>query len=433
MVMQKHPSKDETFLYSRLPRCPRCGYNQRGVIVTWREHCPLHGKCSECGLDFNWAELLMPEKFEPRWCVEFARETIHLPAAAIHTACRSCRAWRFWSAIRMAYPVRPRRIAAYIMLLLAALLVVYLVQRSALAYRVWAAFNNQVASTAASAQSSPSQSINKKLSDLQQQVAQLENQLQSFRSMQARHSVPEGFDVEQACLYIEATIDSIKTEIARLQIQLQSTAATPPPALPQVPFAREWWRAIVTPWSNSAGPIVMIGTQSLLYPAPSTLWQAPGVPSITTIGAALRHGGWTFWLTVLSIPACFVLLPMSRKRAKVRWPHVGRAFAYSLIIPMTACVASGLLCSLALAVPGFRPLNEVIVSVSTWGVAIGIVIWWAAAIRRYLFIPHPWGISLLLCFLSLLLGFTIELYAHLQRQYGVTFSEVWSNVVRPLE
>ena len=34
----------------------------------------LEGVCSECGYGLRWAEVLRPEKFAPRWCVEFERD-----------------------------------------------------------------------------------------------------------------------------------------------------------------------------------------------------------------------------------------------------------------------------------------------------------------------------------------------------------------------
>ena len=52
--------------------CPRCGYSQRGIVASWRDACPLAGRCAECGLDFVWSELLRPNLHEPRWCVEYA-------------------------------------------------------------------------------------------------------------------------------------------------------------------------------------------------------------------------------------------------------------------------------------------------------------------------------------------------------------------------
>ena len=72
-------------------KCPRCGYDLRGAIETWREQCPLTGRCNECGLDIKWAEVLHPEKFEPLWCVEFARAGNRLSVTCGKTYIRS-----FW-------------------------------------------------------------------------------------------------------------------------------------------------------------------------------------------------------------------------------------------------------------------------------------------------------------------------------------------------
>lgn len=37
--------------------CPRCDYDLRGAVQSWREMCPLEGRCTECGLEFDWADL----------------------------------------------------------------------------------------------------------------------------------------------------------------------------------------------------------------------------------------------------------------------------------------------------------------------------------------------------------------------------------------
>lgn len=39
-------------------QCPRCGYDLHGIFVSWRESCPRSGNCSECGLAFDWGDLL---------------------------------------------------------------------------------------------------------------------------------------------------------------------------------------------------------------------------------------------------------------------------------------------------------------------------------------------------------------------------------------
>jgi len=38
-----------------IPICPQCGYDQRGQIARWESQCPLEGRCTECGAEFEWA------------------------------------------------------------------------------------------------------------------------------------------------------------------------------------------------------------------------------------------------------------------------------------------------------------------------------------------------------------------------------------------
>ncbi len=54
------------------PECPRCGYDQSGEVATWRQACPLHGRCSECGLEVEWREIVSPRFAAPRWFAESA-------------------------------------------------------------------------------------------------------------------------------------------------------------------------------------------------------------------------------------------------------------------------------------------------------------------------------------------------------------------------
>jgi hypothetical protein len=53
-----------------VPMCPRCGYDQSGVIDSWKENCPLYGTCSECGLELDWKVVLDPTLRGPRWSFE---------------------------------------------------------------------------------------------------------------------------------------------------------------------------------------------------------------------------------------------------------------------------------------------------------------------------------------------------------------------------
>lgn len=40
------------------PACPHCGYDLSGIAGSWKQLCPLRGRCSECGGWFWWSDLL---------------------------------------------------------------------------------------------------------------------------------------------------------------------------------------------------------------------------------------------------------------------------------------------------------------------------------------------------------------------------------------
>lgn len=92
--------------------CPRCGYDLTGLIAGWKDHCPLRGKCSECGHDFSWGDLLDPGRKIPWWSFEHARRRI--VRAWVSTLARTLVPWRFWTLIRLEFPFRPARLAVLV-------------------------------------------------------------------------------------------------------------------------------------------------------------------------------------------------------------------------------------------------------------------------------------------------------------------------------
>lgn len=101
----------------RLTTCPRCGYDLSGVVAAWRESCPMVGTCSECGLGLDWGETLNPMLRMPKWFVENRKSVAW--RGAMRTLPRALLPWRFWGAVRMSFPVAPRRIALFLLLLAA--------------------------------------------------------------------------------------------------------------------------------------------------------------------------------------------------------------------------------------------------------------------------------------------------------------------------
>ncbi|MHC4613719.1 MAG: hypothetical protein ACYTAU_09105, partial [Planctomycetota bacterium] len=118
-------------------RCPRCGYDLRGAVATWDATCPMTGTCTECGLSFEWAELLSAAFAMPRWCVEAPQRLRGLPAQAVATFARSWLPWRFWAELRMSHPSRWGRLVAYLGLFAAVLYVAFALAHGAAVWQEW--------------------------------------------------------------------------------------------------------------------------------------------------------------------------------------------------------------------------------------------------------------------------------------------------------
>lgn len=327
--------------------CPRCGYDLRGSVETWREACPMWGQCTECGVALWWAEVLRPDKFEPPWCIEFARRRDGLLRAAASTFLRSWRPFRFWTNLTMAMPVRGRRLALYAALLALPMLAAYVGMQAAAALRVHAL--------------------------MQQQLL--------VQQSQAR-KILGGTAAGQAAM----------------------------PALNQ-----PWWAAVLEAVaqplaSRSAGTVrTMFGTQPYVAPIRlhgvinDQLGQGTWAGGLEPVAFTLAMGVVALWIQMI-LPLTFVLLPVSRRRAKVRWRHLGRAWCYSLFIP-SAC---GGLAMLAVAarcavVDWLGPLTAAAHVAGRWLPIPLLVMWWVAAVRRYLRIPHAWTVVLMLALLGFLL------------------------------
>ena len=118
-------------------RCPRCGYALRGEIKTWTDHCPVDGRCTECGLRFAWVDVFTPDLFGPRWCVEFAPRR-RLAASVVSTWARSLWPWPFFRALRMTHEIKPGRLLVFVAGLIALAYLVVCIGQARFAYAKWA-------------------------------------------------------------------------------------------------------------------------------------------------------------------------------------------------------------------------------------------------------------------------------------------------------
>jgi hypothetical protein len=294
--------------------CPRCGYDVRGAVAEWTDCCPLDGRCPECGHDFAWREVMRPELSEPPWCVEHAPRT-RLVRAGCATMLRSLRPRRFWSALSMSQRMRPRRLGAYLGLLVALVVGTFVFAQAAVA-------------------------------------------------LQARHRIARYPSVAAVShSYAMAVFEAVSRPLGR----------------------------------RSTGTITMADGQVMPYPAPNVL----RVP-LRWLGAGIL--GWVFGtgLYVLQ-PVGFIVLPMSRRRARVRWAHLLRVTTYSLVFPALVLVLAFLAFAAAPHLPSWARL-------SATGAVVGamlaqvvlLVVWWATAIRHYLRMPNAALVAIVLLVMNAL-------------------------------
>src|SRR3954470_8488072 len=97
------------------PTCPRCGYDLSGQYSAIEEDAnaaatgiALVARCSECGLDFDWADIFNPYRVKVRGFIEHADR--RLLAAAWRTWLLALRPSRFWRRVKIEFEPRPRRI-----------------------------------------------------------------------------------------------------------------------------------------------------------------------------------------------------------------------------------------------------------------------------------------------------------------------------------
>lgn len=117
--------------------CPRCGYDLRGAVEAWKEQCPMRGTCAECGLSFEWREILKPDYHKPRWCIEFTERHGQYPVAICQTLLISLFPWRFWADMKMTLPLRRRRLAAFVLSLLVMTYLVFAFTMGLAATTLW--------------------------------------------------------------------------------------------------------------------------------------------------------------------------------------------------------------------------------------------------------------------------------------------------------
>lgn len=370
--------------------CPRCGYDQRGVMSQWTDACPLQGVCAECGLAYFWAELLAPEKYEPKWCVEFApRGPVKFIKSCIKTAVRTLWPWMFWKRQNMAFDVRWRRLAMYWLFLLLLPLLLYPVEQAAVAVRVRMLVDSELTQARQSMISN---------------IPRLQKYLQELSQIEI---VEDSLVLNRWAIESEA---ERQAEIARIQnsIQVMQYSQTQSASVNQ-PLWRAIYEAVFTPFSSASNGKVVGGWNFGIgaYPAPDQLhnylfgYASVYVSYGDMLGMIVAYSIFTAALLML-IPIEFALLPISRRKAKVQWRHVWRVAAYSVSLPAWVVLSAALLMCVATVVPEYFQVMQSIVGFLMIAPPLLLIIWWAVAIKRYLRMPHGWLIAPVFAILSVL-------------------------------
>ncbi len=117
----------------RNPRCPRCDYDLAGEPPTWSDACPLDGRCTECGLEFRWRDVISPTHSTPRWSFEHA--TSNRALRLILTLLRSLWPPALYRSLSMHHPIRGSRLVLFALLLVIGGCAVHNVALGLLAYQ----------------------------------------------------------------------------------------------------------------------------------------------------------------------------------------------------------------------------------------------------------------------------------------------------------
>ncbi len=97
-----------------IPTCPRCGYDQSGLAVAWREACPLASECTECGLRLEWGALFRDRRQRVSWWVEGAKGARRTFRAVVLAPFVAAAPWWLWRRVSLAHPARPGRLVAVV-------------------------------------------------------------------------------------------------------------------------------------------------------------------------------------------------------------------------------------------------------------------------------------------------------------------------------
>lgn len=356
--------------------CPRCGYDMRGVIASWRESCPLEGVCSECGYAFAWgyrAEV----RYEPKWGVEFGNDPGEFSHRALGTLIRSILPWRLWREMSLRFPLRRRRLVAYGMLQLLPLLMLYVIAQS---------FGAILLHTRTVIE------LEAQYYDLPARIARAE----AFqRSIERGESFMPNRTRSEQLAFAQEQVDRVKGMVGQ-------TPAT------NISYAGAIVRAIVFPLGKKSGVTMSDGSA---YPGPRSAARVARLP------LSKPHHRWYIdkaneaatrllaaWSIVVLVPVLLLLVTRVHLQPRVRGAHLLRISVYGLFVPVGMTLLWIGVYVTGLAWPLYAwSIPHGLHTLATWAFPLTLWLWWWAAGARYLKLPHAWLITGLFTLLASLL------------------------------
>ncbi len=107
------------------------------MIASWELSCPLQCTCAECGLEFDWRDVLSSTQKLPHWCVEYARGVVNLMRRVTLTLQISLWPPRFWRELKMTHPSRWGRLVAFYGILVVGCYAMLVISHALAAASVW--------------------------------------------------------------------------------------------------------------------------------------------------------------------------------------------------------------------------------------------------------------------------------------------------------
>ncbi|MBM92187.1 MAG: hypothetical protein CMJ35_11345 [Phycisphaerae bacterium] len=99
------------------PICPKCGYDQSGIIDSWVDSCPINGSCAECGLGFAWRDVFDPVRNDLHWYAEHTQSLWGIIARTPGTLMRLVLPWYYWRSVGVEARISLRALAMWLIVL----------------------------------------------------------------------------------------------------------------------------------------------------------------------------------------------------------------------------------------------------------------------------------------------------------------------------